>query len=431
MKIGICIADYDIRNDLADLLRGLARRHEVVVLATPIELPRVGEGPWEKRPVRIKISWWNRMWLALFGYLGRVPASKDNFLQNSFFLLQKLPPARRGRAAAWLRLRAKLPPLFTFDRLLKLLRGSVASMDDLDAILFITNVASPELLAQALRMGRPCAAYVYSWDHAPKFDRFSRRVACYFTWNQGIADDLARLQDIPLSHTRPVGATQLVFIRDYLNSPAARRRKIPFRYAYYGCAIAVPGLVEQEVRLVEWLADELALEDPGLKLIVRPYPMLRDTTSFRRLRQRPNVVFDDEYREEVQERVIPRVDVFSKFNLQEHAELFFHCGTTMGLEGAYFDAPIFFLAPEDVDFGVLPGGDLHVSRFFRTFHNEKYLMLSRFPNVVVRAADLRPRIRAALAGRESYLPYNRAVRAETPLRSMDEIAGDIASGLQP
>jgi hypothetical protein len=430
MKIGVCIADYDIRNDLPDLLHCLARQHDIVVLATPIELPRVGDGPWEKRPVQIRQGCWNRLCLKLFNLFGRVPASKDNFLQNGIFLLQKLDPAKRRQATARLRFRLKLPPIFSFDLLLRLLRGSVAKIDDLDAVLFITNVASPELMAQALRLGLPCSAYVYSWDHAPKYDRFSCRLQKYFTWNAGIAEDLVSLQDVARSNTQPVGATQLFFILDYLRTPASRVRKIPFRYVYYGCAIAVAGLVEQEVRLVEWLAGELALVDPGIKLIVRPYPMLRDTTSFRRLRTRSNVVFDDEYREEIQERVIPRADAFSKLNLQEHAELFFHCGTTMGLEGAYFDTPLFFLAPMDLDYGVPSGSDLHVGQFFHTYHNQKHLMLPGFPNVVNRIADLRPRLHAALADRGTYLNYNQAIRRATPLRSLDEIAGDIALALQ-
>jgi hypothetical protein len=431
MKIGVCVADYDIRNDLPDLLRCLAARHEVVVLAPPVEAPRVGEGPWEKRLVRAKISGWNKLCLALYARLGQVPVSRDNFSQNTLFLLQKVDPEKRRKAVARLRFRLKFPQIFSFDRLLGLLRGQAGAVEDLDGVIFITNVSSPELLAQARRAGVRCAAYVYSWDHAPKYDRFSRHLDAYFTWNEGVADDLAELQGVPRARAQAVGATQLVCLRDYLQSPEARRRKIPFRYVYYGCAIAIPALAEQEVRLIEWLADELAVADSELKLVVRPYPMLRDTTCFRRLRTRTNVVFDDEYRAEVQERVIPRLDVFSKFNLQEHAELFFHCGTTMGFEGAYFDAPVFFLAPDDLDYGVPPGDDLHITRFFRTYHNQKYLMLPGYPNLIARAAELGPRLREALRDREAYLAYNRAIRAATPLRSMDEIAGQLTGVFQP
>jgi len=427
MKIGVCVADYDIRNDLPELLRSLAARHEVVVLAPPVEAPRLGQGPWETRPIRAKISGWNRLWLALFSRFGQVPASRDNFSQNTIFLLQKLEPAKRLKAAARLRLRLKIPPIFSFDCLLCLLRGRVGDLRDLEGLMFITNVSSPELLAQARRAGLPCAAYVYSWDHVPKYDRFSRQLDAYFTWNEGVADDLAELQKVPRRIAAAVGATQLVCLRDYLQTPGARHRKIPFRYAYYGCAIAIPALAEQEVRLLEWLAEELAVVDPQLKLIVRPYPMLRDTTCFRRLRTRANVAFDDEYRAEIQERVIPRSDVFSKFNLQEHAEVFFHCGTTMGFEGAYFDAPVFFLAPDDLDYGVPASDDLHITRFFRTYHNQKYLMLSGFPNLITCAADLRPRLREVLVDREPFLAYNRAIRAATPLRSMDEIAGQLTA----
>jgi hypothetical protein len=431
MKIGVCVADYDIRNDLPELLRCLAQQHEVVVLCPSIEVPRVGSGPWEIRIVRGKISFWNKLCLALYGRFGQVPASRDNFLQNSLFLLQKLDPEKRRAAEARLRFRLKMPQVFSFDGLLRLLRGSVAEIGDLDGLLFITNVSSPELLAQARRVQVPCAAYVYSWDHAPKYDRFSHQLKAYYTWNDGVADDLATLHGVPRSQARPIGATQLVCIRDYLNCPDARHRKMPFRYAYYGCAIAIPALAEQEVRLVEWLAQELAEADPTLKLIVRPYPMLRDTTCFRRLRARPNVAFDDEYRAEVQERVIPRADVFAKFNLQEHAEIFFHCGTTMGFEGAYFDTPIFFLAPMDLDYGVASGTETHITRFFHTYHNQKYLMPPGFPNVVTRAAELRPRLSQVLADCDSFLPYNRAIREATPLRSMAEIAANLVSAFHP
>lgn len=431
MKIGVCVADYDIRNDLPDLLRCLAQSQTVVVLAPPQEVQRLGTGPWEIRPVRAKAGGWNRLWLKLFSRLGKVPASRDNFLQHALYLLQKVDPRKRARAATWLRLRLKLPQVFSFDLLLRLLRGQVAEIGDLNAVLFITNVSSPELLAQALRAGLPCLAYVYSWDHAPKFDRFSLRMTRYFTWNQGVADDLAQLQDVAPSRTTPVGASQLVSLREYLNSPKARQRRIPFRYVYYGCAVGIPQLAVQEVRLAEWLAEELAQVDIGLKLIVRPYPMLRDTTCFRRLRTRPNVVFDDEYRAEVQERAIPREGLFAKFNLQEHAEAFFHCGTTMGLEGAYFDTPVFFLAPDDLDFGVSTDSELYFPRFFHTNHNEKYLLFPGFPNVVRRTADLRLRLDALLADRARFLDYNRVVRAETPLRSMEDIVRDLIRAATP
>ena len=43
-----------------------------------------------------------------------------------------------------------------------------------------------------------------------------------------------------------LGSTQLVYVKDYLESPAARRRLVTGRYVYFGCGVGHPGMAEQE-----------------------------------------------------------------------------------------------------------------------------------------------------------------------------------------
>jgi hypothetical protein len=120
---------------------------------------------------------------------------------------------------------------------------------------------------------------------------------------------------------------------------------------YYGCGVGAIEMARQEARLIGFLAETLQQVAPDVTLLVRPYPMLAETEFFRALRERPNVRFDEDYRQGRKDRSLTREAIFERLNLQEHALAFVHCGTTMGLEGAYFEAPVLFLDLDDIDYG--------------------------------------------------------------------------------
>jgi hypothetical protein len=422
LKVGIVIQHYDARNDVRELVDLLAREHEVVLFGEAQKLRDV-RAPCEKRPFVQRVRPEGRVWLQLFNFFGALPESRNNFLITELFKLASVPPARRALAAARLRLRMRLPSLVSFDALLDRLAGSdTTHVEDIDRFLVITELSSPAFLARALTAGKPVDAYVYSWDHACKHVTFSTRIDRWLVWHEDIANDLVTLQGLRRERIEVVGATQLAYIHEYLARPELRRRRVEERYVYYGCGVGHIEMARQEARLIGFLADTLRAIDPDLPLVVRPYPMLAETEFFRSVRARPNVRFDEEYRAERKDRSLTRDAIFERLNLQEHATAFVHCGTTMGLEGAYFDVPVLFLDLRDFDYGLPAGHHMHLGRFIHQYHNERYMILEEFPNVVTRSDALRDVLAAVFAYPRQHIAYNRAIAGKMSLEGLEAIA---------
>jgi hypothetical protein len=421
MKLGIVIQHYDARNDVRELVELLARDHDVVLFGAEEKLRDI-KAPCETRAFQQRKRLSDRIWLQLFNLFGELPASRNNFLITELFKLAALPPFRRWIASTRLRLRMHLPSLMPFDFLLDRLAGSdFTPVDDIDRFLVITELSSPAFLARILQAGIPVDAYVYSWDHACKHVTFSKRVDRWLVWHEGIAEDLVTLQGIPRERIEVVGATQLAYIHEYLRRPELRVPKRHDRYVYYGCGVGFVDMARQEAKLIGFLADTLREVDPELVLLVRPYPMLANTDFFQALRQRPNVEFDEDYRAGRTDRSLTRDAIFGRLNLQEHAIAFVHCGTTMGLEGAYFDTPVLFLDLEDFDYDYPANGFMHLRSFIHQYHNERYMLAPTLPNVVTRAADLQVALARVLDDPQGARQFNGVLSQRLPLKPLDEI----------
>jgi hypothetical protein len=427
VKLGIVIQHYDARNDVRELVDLLGRQHEVVLFAEEHKLRDV-TAPCEKRAFRQRTRIKDRFWLQVWNFFGALPASRNNFLVTELFKLAPLPPVRRTIAAARLRLRLVLPKLMSFDFMLDRLAGSdTTPVDDIDRFLVITELSSARFLSRVLQAGKPVDAYVYSWDHACKHATFSKRIDRWLVWHEGIAEDLIELQGLPRERIEVVGATQLSYIHEYLSRPGLRERRYPGHYVYYGCGVGAIEMARQEARLIGFLAETLREVAPDVTLLVRPYPMLADTDFFRSLRDRPNVRFDEDYRRGRKDRSLTRDAIFERLNLQEHSLAFIHCGTTMGLEGAYFAAPVLFLAPEDLDYGVPQSSFMHLSKFIRQYHNERYMLDPTFPNVVTRSDDLQETLATVLGEPSRARAYNASLSQRLPLKALPEIATALAT----
>lgn len=433
MRLGVILEHYRGRNDIRDLVDVLSQRCEVVLFGTAEKL---AEAPYtiQKVEFRQASSWLHRLWRQAFNFFGTVPESRYNYLITESFKLAALPAFKRLLAMARLRVRLAVPNLVTFDFLLTRLKNADRTpVEDIDRFLVITELTSPEFLARLLEEGRRVDAYVYSWDHPCKHARVSKRIDRWFVWHDGILEDMVRLQGVASSQVSVIGATQLAYVRDYLTSPESRIPILEGRYIYYGCGVGHPAMARQEARLIEALAEALARVDPQVRLVVRPYPFLSELDAFKALRARENVTFDSAYLENRKDHSLRKDAIFSRLNLQEHAVAFIHCGTTMGLEGAYFETPVIFLAMTDVDYGVPESELMHIAKFIGQYHNEKYMILKGFPNVVRSVKELEPLLAVVLAGPENFLDYNRAIASRMALRTMSEIADSIlkADGSEP
>jgi hypothetical protein len=426
VKVGIVIQHYDARNDVRELIDYLENSDEVVLFGSCQALREIST-PSEKRAFRQHIRIRDLFWLQAWNLFGELPASRNNFLITELFKLAGLSPVRRRIAGLRLKLRLMLPSLISFDFLLDRLGGSDTTLvEDIDRFLVITEVSSSPFLSGVLRAGIPVDAYVYSWDHACKHATFSKRIDRWLVWHEGIAQDLVELQRVPSDRIRVVGATQLAYVHEYLSRPELRERRIDAAYMYYGCGVGIIEMAGQEARLIEMLAETLQRVAPDVRLLVRPYPMLADTDFFRALRDRPNVRFDEDYREGRSDRSLTRDSIFERLNHQEHALAFLHCGTTMGLEGAYLRPPVLFLDLQDVDYGLPRSHPLHLSRFTSQYHNQRYMTGEASPNVIRDLTSLENCLAGICAGSEDYSAYNHRLARLMPLRSLSEVASGIS-----
>ena len=422
MKIGVVLEHYSGRNDIRELVARLAERHQLVLFGARDVIGQV-RGSIETRAFEQRYTWSHALWLQLFNFAGAVPGSRDNFLVTEAFKIANVVGWRRRFAMVRLWIRLTLPTLISFDTLLDRLVGSDRTpLDDIERLLVITELSSPSFLAHALAEGRPVDAYVYSWDHACKHTRVSKRIRNWYVWHDGIRDDLVELQGIDPGRIRVIGATQLAYVWEYLEDPSNRVPRRDGRYVYYGCGAGDPTMAGQEVRLIEYLAEALQRVDPELTLLVRPYPFLTEMRGLRDLSRRPNVELDIGYRKDRNDNSLRKEDIFYRLNLQDNAAAFVHCGTTMGMEGAYLRAPILFLDLQEFDYGVPQKQFLHLRRFIHQYHNERYMILDSQPNVVRRTEHLESMLREVLAKPAGFLRYNEAIAARMPLRPLAEIA---------
>ena len=431
MKLGVLVQYWDSRNDVRLLVAELAKHHDLVLYVQERDRKQFENSPYEVRYVGDRSYFWSRFWGYAFLFFGHIPRSRRNYYVDEYFKLEWLTPFQRLRMRLVLSLSRLSPKFFSFDNYIRRLASQAkAELTGVDALLAITEICDPGTLGKAQQLGLPTAAYVYSWDHAPKHKRMSRHLGWYFTWNSAIGEDLVDLQAVPADHIKTVGSTQLTFVDDYLRNPAARRRQIPYDYVYFGCATGSPPFVRQEVRIIAWLAETLREIAPDVKLLVRPYPFLGDWSLYEPLRVLTNVAFDDEYRQGATSRALTSDMIAKKFNRLEHARAFVHLGTTLGFECAYFDTPMLFLTPEDFDFGLPRSHRMHLLNFFGQYHLDKYLHLAKHPAVVLRKKDLRPALANALESPRQLLAYNEEIRQMTPLKTMAEIVEAMSASLQ-
>lgn len=411
----------DFRNDLREFVRELNGMADCVLF-----VPGSGYREWEPRLREAGISsrviveetdgLWNRAVKKLFSLFMRLPASRNNYyLMELFKIAQAAEGDSQARARSILDRRMRMPHFLRYDWYLRLLRPTGRTeIADIDRFLFITEVCSDGFMARVLRSGKPCFSYLYSWDHPFKHCRFSRRPR-YLVWNQGASEDLTEMHGISPERVKVIGSTQLGFMERF-RAQGAGERPYPFRYVCFGCAIALPQLIGDEVRLIAEISRLLAECAPDLKLVIRPYPILGDWTVYEGLRRLPNAVMDDGFRR--RDNTIDNRDIQRKFETIEHSEGFFHLGTTLGLEAAMTGAPSFLL-----DFGPSDGKVPSVDDFVHQTQNDRYIGRVAGRNVVRSEGQLRTILSDLGRGAKGeYLDANRRIAEAFPVRSFRDMA---------
>ena len=238
-----------------------------------------------------------------------------------------------------------------------------------------------------------------------------------------MADDLHDLQGIAPSNIEKLGANQFGYIDRYLqtrNEPAFQAKMFPFSYVYFGAAIGIPGLVEQEIEVIKEAASALAEACPTWKLVVRPYPVLREWERYEALKQIDNIVLDDAFRQA--DRSVSDDMIMQKFRAIEQAEVFLHMGTTLGVEAAYTATPSVIVDYDRFVADKKKKG-LALYHFVHQYQNEKYLIAPLGSLRVVSPDDFKRLFaQVRLQGKAAMVAPNLKLRVSFPVAGFGEIA---------
>lgn len=432
MKLGLVVHFFDFRNDVRQWILSLAKWYDVVLFVRPQDFETLKSMSPPELEIRLvkekKQCLWNRFWELAFRFFGKLPASRQNFYLMEQFKISVIHGAEKAKKVSrMLDFRMALPGVLSYDAFLsQLVFTGETAISDIDHFVCFTELSDHYLIARLLAEKKSVLTYVYSWDHPCKHTRFSGRLQ-YLVWHKGIANDLMELQHIPSGNIRVFGATQMAYVDKWTANKEALARPFDYDYIYFGCAIGVPQLVHDELEIVKWVAEIMKQKTPHIKLVVRPYPVLKDWTHYEELKQLENVFIDDGFRSSQTNNISVSDDaIMEKFNKIHHAKAFLHLGTTLGIEAAYTDAPSVLLDMNEFNH---PEATLNLHHFIHQYQNDKYLNLRQYPNVVDSVAGLKRFFDRLIQEPDSLRPYNRVVAANINPQSFDLLAKELGKFL--
>jgi len=416
MTIGLMLTFFDFRNDIRRIIEELLHNHRVVIFIRPEHAGLLGNYTNAGFDVRIieegDKSFRNRFVSRLFLLFRKLPASRRNYFQIEYYKAAGAADARLKRKALnILRLQKILPGILSYDGFLKMLRPTCKTdLLGIDKMIVCTEIYDDLLFARLLDSTIPVSTYVYSWDHACKHVKFSKR-SRYLVWNEGIAEDVQHLQGIPSNNIQITGATQFGYIDAFRSKNPDRPRKN--NTIYFGCGIGIPELVPQEIRIITILAMHMQQILPQHTLIVRPYPNHKDWSVLDPLLSLSNVQLDNTYR--TKDLSVEDTAIFDKFLKIQQADAFFHVGTTLGLEACFLDCPSFLL-----DLADKTDQDISMHHFTHQYQNEKYLMEPFNANTIRNEMQLRETL--ANLRDPGYMALNMHIRKTFPVHSFTALA---------
>ncbi len=420
MRIGIIASFFETRTDIALLVEELNVSHTTILFCLPKDKPLLEKQFAGRSAIRViderRTTPGNFLRERMFLLLKRIPKSRINYYLMELFKASNLPDAGlRKKALRIVRLQKWLPKTMTYDALLKTLSFSGnTKTDDIDHFIGCTECTDDYFFARLIREKKNISLYVYSWDHPCKQTRFPKNIQ-YAVWNAPLKEDLVTLQAVPEKNIHITGISQFCFIYNYKKQTSEKQvAKQP--YIYFGCAIGIAGLIEEEIKIIENIAEHLREIQPGWKLRVRPYPNLRNWQYYAPLKKYPNIELDDQFRNS--ENIVIADTINEKYAAIESAMAFIHTGSTIGIEACFFNTPVFV-----IDTAKPEQNDLCIYNFVHQYQNDKYFN-DLYPENMIRDTD---QLQAMLKnpGDEKYKRPNQLVPQLFPLVSMEDFGKNL------
>lgn len=194
-----------------------------------------------------------------------------------------------------------------------------------DLVIGFTEFTNDSIIKSFLKSNVKVFFYVYSWDHIYKHLRFSDKIT-YFVWNNEICECLKRT--FKLKSVYPIGTFQFDYIfNNDLNF--SKKEIISKKYVYFCMSTGIEKIVMRELQVVKEIGE--FLNDYGIKVVVRGYPLLKSKHLYRNINFK-NVEF---------EHLDFNNSNDHKFITILNSLCVIHCGSTIGLEAFLLYKPCF------------------------------------------------------------------------------------------
>lgn len=417
---------FDFRNDIRRLITDLSNYCTIVIFIRREQEAMVIAHLPSNIAYRIiderKKGAYNLFMEKCFLLFRKIPLTRVNYYLMEEFKIGNIENRKnRRKAHLLLQLHKMMPHVFSYDRYLhKLKYTGNTNIADIDTFLCLTEIYDDYLFSRLIREHKKTFVYVYSWDHACKHTRFSKKVQ-YMVWNNGIKEDLIQIQRIKEENIHISGSTQLGFLSDFNNNNNITELFSGKPYYYFGCGIGIKKLVEKEIKIIKDLSVVISNLDPDAKLIVRPYPNNKNWSEYDSLLNFTNIVLDNAYRQK--DLSVTEDDIMKKIRTIAGAKAFFHVGTTLGLETCFTKCPSFILNTEPDD-----RKKVNIYNFVNQYQNKKYLIDQSKSNTITSAHQLSTVIKNI--EKEEYKQLSSIIRSQFPIKPFDKLSKEIHSLLQ-
>ncbi len=418
MKIGVILDHISLRSDIRIFIEELGKDHQLCLFGYKSELESL-DGEFESRIFYSHSNLWNNFLKLIYYFFGNLPSTKSEYkeyIERRLFKSESQKNIKKGLLK--LKIRMLCPQLISFDTYIKLRKTKNNKIDDIDVFISFTDINNEDIISDIIKQKKKLYTYVHSWDHIPKFHRFSRKHIHYITWNNNLKRDLIKIHQVSERNVSTLAASQFYFIKEYFINKKKNEDAIAEEYVYFPCSFGYPKVVKQELKIIEKLAEELSKIDSDIKLMVRSYPMLKDWGIYDDLKSIENIVFDDYERSK--KIILNKNQHMNKCHLIENAVAVFHVGTTIGLEASYFDTPVIYLNIEDIDYGLSKNDPSHIFNSWNQYHLKTYFKFNTFKSVVCSLKELKEVLTLIIQKDAQLLDYNDHLRSNSKLLTINE-----------
>lgn len=420
MRIGIYTEYLDLKDDIIELISAICQIHTVILFISPHQKNRAKQIA-NVSEIRLieneKISIVYRLYNKLLESFLLLPKNKSSIkLSKSRVILSK----RGGKLVKKLRLlnlqlAMMMPRFLSYDKFIKYGIGKLHNqIDDLDAFICFTPFANNQLIRKLyFNQNIKKYAYVHSWDHPYKFNKFPKKYFNYLVWNKSMKADLINQQGIDQDAIRIVGCSQFSEILRFLQTSNTPENSSKF--IYYPCFAGYEQMVKLEIEALKWLSLNVKRIDLKLQIVIRPYPQVFNPLVYEEyLGKYANIKIESLHSNSNDASRFVK-NISEKYEHLKNALLVIHSGTTVGLETCYFDTPSMLL---DIDGLTTNGEFLSFDQASSQAHVNKHIKKKYPANVIRNHQDLA----LAIQRPDKYLSFNNEYRVETPLLCYSSIA---------